>query len=101
MPSMSNSTDFYTEERRIATTTEMSPLGRYRLDISRYNTDHDGRGYWAYSEGVIYDGDREVDRIRRNYPNFHHGWVEGHPNGHDYLLTGTHYMGQTVLELDT
>src|SRR6185312_13000866 len=28
-------------------------------------------------------------------------FVEDHPNGHPYLVTGADYQGQTVIELDT
>lgn len=39
--------------------------------------------------------------VDRNYSSFPFAWVEGHENGHDYLVCGADYQGQTVLELDT
>ena len=75
-----------------------SPSGRYRLIVDRYRT---GPGTWDYSQAIVYDGSRELDRIKRNYSTFPFLFIEGHPNGHDYLVCGEDYQGQTVLELDT
>jgi hypothetical protein len=42
-----------------------------------------------------------ISIVKRNYSSFCYEWVEDHPNGHDYLVTGEDYQGQTVIELDT
>tara|TARA_R110002072_G_scaffold298568_1_gene472711 strand:- start:532 stop:1131 length:600 start_codon:yes stop_codon:yes gene_type:complete len=42
-----------------------------------------------------------IATICRNYSAFPFSFVEDHPNGHDYLVCGEDYQGQTVVELDT
>lgn len=77
----------------------LSPSGRYELEVVDWQVD----GGWDYSEGVVrrtHDG-RSITSIRRNYAAFPFLWCEGHPAGHDYLLAGEDYQGQTVVELDT
>jgi len=78
----------------------LSPSEKYRLVITPYHT---GKGTWNYSEGLLYrQGDTEpFQRVVRNYGSFPFSWIEGHANGHDYLLCGEDYQGQTVIELDT
>jgi hypothetical protein len=75
-----------------------SPSGRYRLELRQYSQ---GEGYWSYSEGSVFKGDQLIGVVQRNYGSFPTEWVEGHPNGHDYLVCGEDYQGQTVIELDT
>lgn len=58
-------------------------------------------GCWRYSRGEVYEGDRLIADVKRNYHAFPHSWIEGHKNGHDYLICGEDYQGQTVIELDT
>jgi hypothetical protein len=75
--------------------TSASPSGKYTLTVT--SEDH-----WQ-SKGVvrrISDG-AVVGTIERNYASFPACWIEGHPNGHDYLIGGEDYQGQTVIELDT
>lgn len=45
--------------------------------------------------------DEPIAIIQRNYGSFPFSWVEEHANGHDYLIGGEDYQGQTVVELDT
>ena len=79
---------------------KVSPLGRYKLVIEGFNT---SKGSWCYSQGSVYEvgSDKPIRVIQRNYSAFPHSWVEDHPNGHDYLIAGESYQGQTVIELDT
>lgn len=72
-----------------------SPSGRYRLIVREYAPTP------GYTRGLVYAGDRLIGDVKRNYGIFHHGWAEAHANGHDYLLCGEDYQGQTVIELDT
>lgn len=103
--------DWYREKRlrveahfRAAFATETkhypSPSGRYGVDVTRYAT---GPATWAYARGSIFrEGERApIAVIDRNFGAFPLSWCEGHPNGHDYLLGGEDYQGQTVVELDT
>lgn len=78
----------------------LSPSGKYRLVVTPFETKP---GCWSYSQGLVYavGSDTPLFEVRRNYHSFPKSWVEGHPNGHDYLVCGANYQGQTVLELDT
>lgn len=82
----------------------ISPSSKYRLIVTPFKT---GERSWEFTLGVVEKYDprlveaREVTRVLRNYSSFWFAWVEGHPNGHDYLLCGEDYQGQTVIELDT
>lgn len=78
--------------------TETSPSGKYSLTISTIETKP---GCWDYTCGVVKAGDREISTVKRNYSSFPFLWIEDHPNGHDYLVCGENYQGQTVIELDT
>ncbi len=74
--------------------------GNYRLTITRFKT---GPNSWAYTEGVVTEEEsgEEIARVRRNYSSFWYTFVLGHNDGHDYLLCGENYQGQTVIQLDT
>lgn len=80
--------------------THTSPSGRYRLDVTRFST---GPNTWAYSRGRVFGADHEspLAVVDRNFGSFPFSWCEGHPSGHDYLVCGEDYQGQTVIELDT
>lgn len=79
-------------------TSHLSDSGHYRLDVTVHPT---GRGTWAYTKGRIYDGERLIAEVCRNYHSFPFTFVERHPNGHDYLVCGEDYQGQTFIQLDT
>lgn len=78
----------------------ISPSGKYKLVVTPYQT---SPGAWGYTQGLVYaiGSDTPIAAIRRNYSSFPHLFIEGHPNGHDYLIGGEDYQGQTVIELDT
>lgn len=75
-----------------------SPTRKYRLIVGSYSTK---QGCWNYSQGTVYEGDRLITTIQRNYGAFPWCFVEDHPDGHDYLFCGEDYQGQTVIQLDT
>jgi len=77
-----------------------SPSGKYVLSISSKETKP---GCWNYTTGEVAQADtgEVIKTVERNYSSFPFAWVEGHPNGHDYLVCGADYQGQTVIELDT
>lgn len=84
------------EERR---TTYTSPSGKYILTVTPFSTT---KGGWNYTQGIVAAADGSpIEEVRRNYSHFPFLFVEGHPNGHDYLICGEDYQGQTVIELDT
>jgi len=84
--------------RPTKTTVEDSPSGKYTLVITHHST---GPHSWNCTKGVVSNQFGEVAIIERNYGIFPFSWVEGHPNGHDYLVCGADYQGQTIIELDT
>lgn len=78
----------------------LSPSGKYKLVVTSFKT---GAGSWSYTQGSVFriDSDEPIAVVQRNYSRFPHAFVEGHPNGHAYLVCGEDYQGQTVVELDT
>jgi len=85
------------------TVSHSSPSGNYVLKIQTYNT---GEGTWNYSKCEVYRNRKfyrpvKIAEVHRNYGSFPFAFVEEHPNGHDYLICGEDYQGQTVIELDT
>lgn len=78
----------------------LSQSGKYKLSLHAYKT---GSGSWAYTQGKVYSAssDQPLAIVNRNYSSFPHLFIENHPNGHDYLICGEDYQGQTVIELDT
>lgn len=84
------------QQRRIP-----SPSGKYALVVTPYAT---GPKTWHYSRGQVYTTDGKgtlVADIKRNYGAFPFAFVEGHPDGHDYLVCGEDYQGITVVRLTT
>lgn len=76
---------------------ETSPSGKYRLVVTGHST---GKDTWNYTKARVYEGDRLIETVCRNYNNFPATWLEGHTNK-DYLICGEDYQGQTVIELST
>jgi hypothetical protein len=98
---MAKSDYFKSENENIdSKRTEISPSGRYRLSISSFTTK---AGSWNYTQGIVIsiNNDKPIAIIQRNYSSFLFCGIEDHVNGHDYLVTGEDYQGQTVIELDT
>lgn len=75
-----------------------SPSGRYTLEVGQKATKP---GCWSYSTGIVKRDGKVIGEVNRNYHSFPFCFVEDHPNGHDYLICGEDYQGQTVIELDT
>lgn len=93
---------FFVPENHVVAddTVHRSASGKYELVIEHYITTNGG---WRYSQGLVYaveDGRRILSTVRRNYDHFPFAWVEDHPDGHDYLVCGRHYMGQTIICLN-
>jgi hypothetical protein len=82
--------------------THLSPSLRYSLRVTSYQT---SKGCWNYTRGEVFDTSVgtgvKVSDVKRNYSHFPFAWVEGHPDGHDYLVCGEDYQGQTIIQLDT
>lgn len=78
----------------------LTSSGKYKLVVTSFTS---GPGTWAVTEGKVFkaDSDTPIASIRRNYTAFPYCFIEGHANGHDYLIGGEDYQGQTVIELDT
>lgn len=75
-----------------------SPSGKYSLNITQNPTKP---GCWNYSTGEVSKDNVVLATVNRNYSCFPFLFIENHPNGHDYLICGEDYQGQTVIELDT
>jgi hypothetical protein len=80
------------------TTKHTSASGKYTLEVSSIST---RPGCWNVTRGVVRRGQEEIATVDRNYSAFPHLFIEGHPDGHDYLVCGADYQGQTVIQLDT
>lgn len=80
------------------TKSHLSPSGKYRFDVTPVETKP---GCWNYAEGIVFGVPGEAIIVRHNYHDLPFAWVEGHANGHDYLVTMEDYQGYTVIELDT
>lgn len=91
---------FVLENKEDGEEEHLSPSGKYKLTVSSYRTKP---GSWNYSRGIVtvVETGAVVGDIKRNYGAFPFTWLEGHANGHSYLLAGEDYQGQTVVELDT
>lgn len=75
-----------------------SPSGRYHLTVCEYHSiEHPNL---HASRGKVFDREELIAEIVRNDDRFWFCWVENHLSGHDYLLCGEHYQGQTVIALD-
>lgn len=76
-----------------------SPDGKHRLVITPYSTKKD---CWSYTQGLVYKtgNSKLLFEVQRNYCSFPYSWID-HPNGHQYLICGEDYQGQTILELNT
>lgn len=76
-----------------------SPSGRYVLTVESLDM---GKGHWQYTRGTIKTkSGKKIDVVNRNYSSFPFAFVENHPDGHDYLICGENYQGQTIIQLDT
>ena len=91
---------YFVEENRGESRESLSPSGKYKLVLTPYTT---SKGSWSYTRGEVFrtsDGERVAD-VKRNYSSFFHLWMEEHVDGHDWLVCGEDYQGQTFCELDT
>lgn len=77
----------------------LSPSEQYKLVVQVFSFE---KG-WNYSKGSVFrkGSDEPLFEVFRNYGHFPFLFIEGHPNGHAYLVCGEDYQGQTILELDT
>jgi hypothetical protein len=91
---------FFTEDNKLDNEIHLSSSGKYSLQITVYKT---LPNVGAVSKGVVCRVPSKVPlfEVKRNYDPFPFCFVEDHPNGHDYLVCGADYQGQTILELDT
>lgn len=92
---------FAPENEQAGSTKEhLSPSGKYKLVTSKFTTTPTS---WSYTQGKVFQvgSDTPIAIVQRNYSAFPFSFVEGHANGHDYIVAGQDYQGQTVVELDT
>lgn len=79
-----------------------SESGKYKLVVTSHQT---SPGCWSYSKGKVYwvgpGKVRLIAEVRRNYSAFPFLFLEDHIDGHEYLICGEDYQGQTFVQLDT
>lgn len=75
--------------------TELSPCGRYRLEIAEYEDEHGADFAVAVVSRI--DDEHELASIKRNDSRCFYAWVSR--AGHDYLLFSEDLEGQTVVDL--
>ena len=86
----------YCKENLIDTKEHLSPSKRYKLVIETYKT---GPKTWNYTKGILYEGDAFIGSIERNYSHFpYFFFVKGDK---EYLVSGSSYMAQTILDCST
>mgnify|MGYP001569417643 CR=1 FL=1 len=91
--------EYFIEENKVDTKSFYSESKKYRIEISQYKTKE---GCWNYSGAEIFNEKSEkIETVYRNHASFYYTFIEDHGNGHDYILCGENYQGQTVIELDT
>ena len=88
----------YSDANAYKPSEHLSPSGKYKLVITSHPT---GPGTWSFTKGVVSKDGEIIGEVRRNYSSFPFTWMEDHINGHDYLVAGEDYQGQTFIELDT
>lgn len=81
------------------TKSHASYSGKYVLTIEQLHT---GKGTWEYTRGTVKTKSGSmIAVVDRNYSRFPFAFVEGHRDGHDYLICGDDYQGQTIVQLTT
>jgi hypothetical protein len=78
--------------------TKTHEVGPYTLVVGNYDTKE---GCWDYTKGTVFKGEEELVSVCRNYGMFPFSFVLDHPTGHDYLICGSDYQGQTIVDLNT
>lgn len=86
-----------TETQKGEAIVDMSPSGRYSITRTRHTT---GPHTWDYAKSVIRAGEEVVCTLYHNYSRMPHAWLEGREEG-DFLISGEHYQGQTLVDLST
>lgn len=82
--------------------TVLTPAGRYQISTYEFR-EH------ALTKGFVYSGatvknaknGKVIAALSRNYPEFPWTIMEGHPDGHDYLIFSNDLKGYSVLQIDT
>jgi hypothetical protein len=76
-----------------------SPTEKYHVKVTpcAFHLERD----WTYTVGKVCGPDGYITTVLRDFSSFPIAWCEQHPDGHDYLICGEDYQGQTVIRLDT
>lgn len=77
----------------------ISPSGKYKLIVENIPAKPK---CWDYTCGKVYNESQElIIEVNRNYSSFPFLFIENHLNKYDYLICGSDYQGQTIIELDS
>lgn len=91
--------NYFIEENRGEAEEYFSDSKKYKLIIYSFKTKP---GCWNYCQCQVFNSEGKlISTVNRNYSSFDFCFAENHPDGHDYLLCGEDYQGQTVIQLDT
>lgn len=96
---MSNNYDeYFKDENKIET--NIVNDGKYKLIIHKYDTKKlSGKNTWNYTQGILYEGDRYIGSIKRNYS--HLPYYIFKKQNKDYFISGSSYMTQTIIDCQT
>lgn len=87
---------FFIDDNILNTSEERSPSGRFSLKIITYKTKE---GCWNYTKGILSNESSKIAEVYRNYSTFHHSFFN--KDNHEWIQTGSTYMSQTFINLDT
>lgn len=87
-----NAIDVYFEKENKLIKTEISPCGKYTIEIFEVETKP---GAWKYTRGIVKKDSAVIADIKRNYSSF---WFTFHG---DYLFCGEDYQAYNIVNLLT
>ncbi len=90
--------DYFKDE--YITKTEEKQHDKYKIVIHTYDTTKlSGKNTWNYTQGILYEGDKLIGSIKRNYSHFPYTFFK--KQDRDYFISGSSYMSQTIIDCST
>jgi hypothetical protein len=72
----------------------------YKLIIHTYDTKLlSQKNTWEYTQGILYEGERLIGSIKRNYSHFPYTFFK--KSNRTYFISGSSYMCQTIIDCET
>jgi hypothetical protein len=92
---MTSEQDYYREE--FITKTVEKTHGKYKVVIHNYDTAKlSGKNTWEYTQGILYEGDKLIGSVKRNYSHFPYTFFK--KSDRDYFICGSNYQSQTIID---